>query len=1188
MSEAPEPNAPEADAPEVNAPEVNADELPPRSPAIDAAKQALGARPGFETRRQKQLMRAALFGKPATPTRLDRYLVLRELGAGGMGIVYLAYDDQLDRRVAVKLLRGSRSSAEAQSRLQREAQAMARLSHPNVVTVYEVGSVEDEVFVSMEYVAGRDMRAWLEAEPRSWSEVLAAYLPAGAGLAAAHEAGIVHRDFKPDNVLVGDDGRVRVADFGLAYAQAGELSQSAPSEPSAPRPERSPLDTPLTRTGALLGTPAYMAPEQFSGAPTDERTDQFSFCVALWEGLYGCRPFVGKTVAEIGISVTAGVIDDPELSASRAVPTWLRAVLERGLAREPGARWPSMAALLAALADDPRVRRRRRLRALGLGSGALLIITALAVWATKELRANVRQRYWNALTEDLLQIERERGLAQANDDARRARDATKLSVYRSYQPEFGEVDHVDPAMAAVLLREVSPSSRASETWLSAANLSLGRPLSHAVFDGHRDVVVGLVFAPDEDALYSASIDGEVWRWELDSGQGRLLYRHEGAVTSLARSPEGGRLFTGSADRSVRAWPSQDGAPELVVEHEAPVTALGLSPDGRTLASASKSGELRLTELESGVSRRLAGHARAVHALDFDAAGRRLVSASSDAEARIWALDSGEQLASASGHTRPIYHARFVADGRVVTAADDGTGRAWALEAGAAKAEALGVFTAHEAAISALAIHGTKLATAAVDGSVQVASLDDPSAKTSLVRHPAQVWGLRFDPQGQRLITSCFDAVARVLRVDGRGPVVELRGHKEALMPLELDPGGRWLATGSYDGELRIWDLARPRLDLPLQGHRANLHSVELGPAAERVLSAGADGSVRVWASDSGVELARLDRDGAWNVAVFEPRGERVAAGANNGDIVVWDPTSGERHDSPLHTDAIRALRFTADGALLSASSDHSARIWTPRLERSVALLGHTGIVTQIVESPANGHLATSSFDGSLRIWRAEDGAAIAVLDGHRGPIRDLTRSRAGVWATASDDHDARLWPDLDPSHAIVLRGHGMRVQSVAFDPAGRRVVTASADGTARVWDAGDGTLLHTLSGHAGTVWGARFVGDERVLTHADDNTLRLWALDQGGRAIVLSGHAGAVVDLAVDPARGLAVSASVDAELRIWRLAELSHDIDRLTTRLWLANISCLGVGQRIRDLGEDPAEAEASFRACERAHGRR
>ncbi len=300
------------------------------------------------------------------PARVGRYVIARELGRGGMGIVYAAHDPELDRTVAVKVLRGGGDAA-MQARLRREAQSMAQLAHPNVVAVHDVGSFGEDVFVAMEYVAGETLARW-ERTPRAPREILEAYRAAGRGLAAAHAAGIVHRDFKPENVLMGDDGRVRVVDFGLART-AGTAETTFHGHATSVSPDGPTTPAGLTQTGAVVGTPFYMAPEIFQGGEADARSDQFSFCVALFTALYGERPFAGDSLAELGANIAAGRISEP--ATTRRVPRRVRTAIRRGLALDPTKRFAAIEDLLAELAPLS-----RRARWLAVGVGVIAIASA--------------------------------------------------------------------------------------------------------------------------------------------------------------------------------------------------------------------------------------------------------------------------------------------------------------------------------------------------------------------------------------------------------------------------------------------------------------------------------------------------------------------------------------------------------------------------------------------------------------------------------------------------------------------------------------------------------------------------------------------------------------------------------------------------------------------------------------------
>lgn len=306
---------------------------------------------GTEARAEFERLRAFLdLVDEPLPTQIGRYQIERVLGRGGMGVVHLASDPELNRSVALKLVHAGPfvNRERLHARLQREARVLARLRHPNVVGVYDVGTHEGELFVAMEYVAGTNLRVWRDAEPRTPAQVLSAYLQAAHGLSAVHRAGIVHRDFKPDNVLIADDGRVLVGDFGLADDRDLDVEPDVDAVPDIGR----------TQTGALMGTLRYMAPERLCGESASAASDQFEFCVSLWEALTGQRPFVGEQRDALLVGMTHSASGGAKLERR------IRRVLERGLAREPGQRFPDFDALIDAL--EYRSQRGRWLAGFGL------------------------------------------------------------------------------------------------------------------------------------------------------------------------------------------------------------------------------------------------------------------------------------------------------------------------------------------------------------------------------------------------------------------------------------------------------------------------------------------------------------------------------------------------------------------------------------------------------------------------------------------------------------------------------------------------------------------------------------------------------------------------------------------------------------------------------------------------------
>jgi tetratricopeptide (TPR) repeat protein len=492
-----------------------------------------------------------------------------------MGEVFAAYDEELDRRVAIKVLgRGVRSSA--RDRMRREAKAMAKLAHPNVVSVYEVGEDDGELFIAMEYVEGSTLAAWQSSESRGWKDVLGVYRQAGEGLAAAHRAGVVHRDFKPNNAMVTEGAgrlRVRVLDFGIARRDATVTEDSLDDSV-----DLSAGDPQLTHGTGLLGTPAYMAPEQFGTANVTEAADQFALCVSIWEGLFGERPFERANLVDLQGTRT-------ELRApkrGRGVPVWVRAAVTRGLAHEPGARWPSVEALLEAL--DHSGRSKRRNWALGAG---LLTAVAVGSWVaggqTPEPCAGAEAR-----------------LAEVwSEDGRAAVDAAILRTELPYAPRardlaFERLDAFGRAwveMHTETCRASTVRGERSAQWMDARMSCLDRALDgvaatiDVLADADGDVVdnVARVVSGMPSLEPCASADGSSARAPVPPSEKAAIQDVQGRLSRAAAERQAGRF---------------DRAQSIVDEVDAKVGALEYGPvrmhslieHGRVLVTRAKYAE----------------------------------------------------------------------------------------------------------------------------------------------------------------------------------------------------------------------------------------------------------------------------------------------------------------------------------------------------------------------------------------------------------------------------------------------------------------------------------------------------------------------------------------------------------------------------------------------------------------------
>jgi WD40 repeat protein len=711
---------------------------------------------------------------------VGRFRIRTRLGAGSFGVVYLAYDPQLDRDVALKMpLPGTLDDPQRVERFLREARAAAQLRHPHIVPVYEAGGQPPDCYIASQFIPGRPLAAALAEGPLDCGQAARVVRELAEALAYAHGLGIVHRDVKPANVMLDGQGRAHLMDFGLAHRRdSGDK---------------------LTQEGALLGTPAYMAPEQVAGpAPSAAPAgDQYSLGVVLYELLCGQTPFDGPP--EVVLFNAVHTEPPPPRRVKPQVPRDLETVCLKALAKEPARRYADC----QALADDLRrwlegePIRARRLGLLERGrrwcrrNPAVAALTAAV--ATTLVLGTVVASYF-AVQAWAAKVKAEESEQQAVKQRRRALEQLERAESLVYAGQIalaqrewldGNVGH-----ARELLRACRRDFRGWEHRYLVSTL-VNQDQSQRALRGHTGAVHGVAFSPGGQRLASSGGDKTVKLWDPQTGQEILTLKgHTGAVSSVAFSPDGMRLASASEDGTVKVWDAQTGQETLSLQgHTGAVSSVAFSPDGKRLASASmdvrnpgKPGEVKVWDAATGQETlSLQGHTGWVYSVAFSPDGKRLASGSGGiknpgknyGELKLWDLTTGQEVLAFQGHGWLVTSLAFSPDGK-------------------------------------------RLASASWDTSVMVWDAQTGQG-TTLLGHTGWVYSVAFSPDGTRLASVGGD-----------------RFH-------------------SNHTQLKVWDVANGHEILTLQGYTGDLSSVAFSPDGMRLASGGADGTVKMWVAQAGQE-----------------------------------------------------------------------------------------------------------------------------------------------------------------------------------------------------------------------------------------------------------------------------------------------------------------------------------------------
>ncbi len=1081
---------------------------------------------------------------PWVGKHIGAYQLVRELGSGGMGEVYLAKraDAEFDQQVAVKLIRSGQDSAAVVSRFKIERQILASLDHPNIAKLLDGGRTpQGQPYFVMEYVPGVPITEYCDEKKLKIRERLELFIHACEGVQYAHQNAIIHRDLKPANILVAEvDGKPvpRIIDFGLAKAATPAL----------------PEHTLLTRFGHFMGTPDYMSPEQAD--PTvrviDTRTDVYSLGVILYALLTGLLPFAAmrrdnppldeflrRLREEEAPRASGKVSADRDSSAANAsargvepgqLVKLLRGDLDcitmKALERDRERRYGSPSELAADLrrylSHEPVVARpanaayqiRKFIRRHRFAAGFIGMVAVLsAVASGAAVIAFHKQHEAEFQATQALQAQ-SRLLTQVA--AQRLKDgdvAGALGIILEVltNPRFTSVR--TPAAISVF-----QNVRAADTQLE-------------VLSGHGDMVLTAVYSPDGTRIVTASNDKTARIWDAGTGaQLAVLSGHGGSVSSAAYSPDGTRIVTVSADKTVRVWDARTGVQLAVLSgHTDEVSCAFYSSDGTRIVSASRDGTARIWDARTGVQIAvLSGHGNSVFSAAYSPDGAHILTASDDKTARIWDARTGAQLTVLSGHGDDVVSANYSPDGtRIVTASRDETARIWDARTGA-----------------------------------QLATLSG---------HGSFVYSAAYSPDGTRIVTASADKTARIWDARTGVQLAALSGHGSLLYSAAYSPDGTRIVTASNDKTARVWDARMGAQLTVLSGHDSYLYSAAYSPDGTRIATASVDKTARIWDARTGAQLAVLSLHGNdLYSAAFSPDGTRIVTASADGTARIWDVRTGVQLTLLSgHGDSVISAAYSPDGTrIVTASADKTARIWNARSGAQLAALaGHGDSVISAAYSPDASRVVTASLDKSARIWDARTGAQLAVLSGHGDSVISAAYSPDGTRiVTASLDKSARIWDARTGAQLAVLSGHDDSVISAAYSPDGTCIVTASRDRTARIWDARAGVQLAVLSGHGGRVYRAAYSPDgTRIVTASFDKTARIWdAHVPADLAAQILWDASAVTDPLPDADRTQLGLPSDSRAKMAWsteasacdRAAAAVYDPDRLAPGALLENIT--------------------------------